>query len=214
MHDECHAGEAGGPGSQQWARPRIRPGRSWSSRECQPLITVPAIVSPSPPASHQIPRARGVTPSWVPHLSHTARAPPTDAPVGQRPGEGRHVASSEGGPRKAAAPLLLIAQTVLWAMPQPETNPAQPTGQSKPAHLGKTEKNQQPTPGSNKNHATRWSQNRSQYTIPMATAPRLRAASGGVWPWGRWAQALRDTAHLGGRGPGPLSSPVSSPGTW
>lgn len=66
----------------------------------QPLITVQAIASPSPPAG--LPsnsQSPGVTPSWVPHLSHTARAPPTDAPAGQRLGEGRHVASSEGGPR-------------------------------------------------------------------------------------------------------------------
>lgn len=107
----------------------------------QPLITVLAIASPSPPARlSSNSQSPGMTPSCVPHLSPTARAPPTDAPAGQRLGEGRHVASSEGGPRKAPAPLLLIAQTVLWAMPQPETNPAQPTGQSKPTHLGKTEK--------------------------------------------------------------------------
>ena len=91
------------------------------------------------------------------------------------------------------------------------TRPLSPVIQPNPlpsqiSFIRAQEKNQQPTPGNIKNHATKWSQNRFQYASPMATASGLPPQEQGiegtrakVGP-GSW-----DPAHPGGReGPAPF----------
>lgn len=67
---------------------------------------------------------------------------------------------------------------------------------------------QQPTPGSITNHTTKQSQNRSQYTIPMATAPRLGTTSGEQR--GHRARGAQVPRTRPSHAP---SSPMASPGT-
>lgn len=167
-------------------------------------------IVPHPQTLVQVPVAL----SWAQHLSPRAQPRPLMPWLARSVGETPHHTLCRGSLQGPCSPQLPTAQTVLWAGHSQKQTPPSPAGQSKPTHLGKTSENQQPTLGSIQNHATKWSRNRSQYTVPMATAPRRRAASWGVRTWGRWAQAPWNLAHLGGRGPSPICSPVSSPGTW
>lgn len=104
---------------------------------------------------------------------------------------------------------------MFWATPHPGTKMAKLHRLVEIHSLGQTQKNQQPTPGSIKNHTTKRSQNRSQYTIPMATAPRLRTASrewGAEGTWGRVGPGSPGHGPAQGRrGSSPPSRPVPSP---
>ena len=123
-------------GSQECSHTPHQAREQWESCGQQSLIRVP-VKAPSSLTPRLSPKSWG----W-PLLGSTSvpqgTAPPTDALAGQRWGGGDTPSHPlQGVLTGPHPPPLPTAQTVLWAGPQPETNPAQPCWPVKTHSLGK-----------------------------------------------------------------------------